>query len=146
MHSDYLVTIVTPQRRCVLLGNCQASAKKYHTNIQMATKSTILKITLWNFSRKLPFHCSFQKYNFCMGEKAKDRWKSKVKTGKIVIFLGNQEQFFQFRPGGMEVPLLHILDRNYPFFYLKCPRKYKEIYNFDIIPKLFQICASPLQF
>ena len=40
-------------------------------------------------------------------------------------------------------PLLHILGRNYPSFYLKCPRKCQKTYNFDIFPTLFQICTSP---
>ena len=39
---------------------------------------------------------------------------------------GDQEQLFQFCPGRIEAPLLHILDPNYLSFYLKCPRKCKK--------------------
>ena len=49
LHSLYLVTIVTPQRRCVLSGQSLVFSQK-NTNIQIATKFTILKITLRNFS------------------------------------------------------------------------------------------------
>ena len=30
----------------------------------MATKSTVLKVTIWNFSSQYPYYCSIQKYNF----------------------------------------------------------------------------------
>ena len=53
----------------------------------------------------------------------RDRWKSRVKTGKTVVFQGNQGQLFHFFPGRIEAPLLHILDPNYSSFYLKCLRK-----------------------
>ena len=72
-----------------------------------------------------------------------DRWKSKVKTRKTVIFHGNQGQLFQFCPGRIEAPLLHIPDPNYLSFYLKCPRKYQKTYNFDIFPTLSQIRTFP---
>ena len=39
--------------------------------IQIATKFTIFKITLRNFSSKTPYYCLFQKYNFCVGGKAR---------------------------------------------------------------------------
>ena len=32
---------------------------------------------------------------------------------------------------------------DYPFFYLKCPRKYKKTNNFDIFFDTSQICTSP---
>ena len=65
------------------------------------------------------------------------------KLEKLSFFQGNQGQLFQFCPGRIEAPLLHILDPNYPSFYSKCPRKYQKTYNFDIFPTLSQICTSP---
>ena len=34
-------------------------------------------------------------------------------------------------------PLLHIIDPNYPSFYLKCNRKYQKTDNFDISPSSY---------
>ena len=73
----------------------------------------------------------------------RDRWKSRVKTGKTVIFQGNEGKLFQFFPGRIEAPLLHILDPNYPSFYLKCLRKCQKTYNFYIFQTVSQICTSP---
>ena len=56
---------------------------------------------------------------------------------------GKSEEIVPFLPLKDKVPLLHILDSNYPSFYLKYPRKYQETYNFDIFPTLSQICTSP---
>ena len=54
----------------------------------------------------------------------RDRRKSGVKTGKKLTFSqGNQGKLFQFCSGRIEAVFLHILDPNYPSFYLKCPRK-----------------------
>ena len=36
-------------------------------------------------------------------------------------------------------PLLHILDPNYPSFYLKCPIKCQKTYNFDILEKPLRV-------
>ena len=59
-----------------------------------------------------------------------DRWKSKAKLEKC-HFPENKGQLFQFCPGRLETPFSHILDPNYPYFYLKCPRKYQRTYNFE---------------
>ena len=82
----------------------------------------------------------------------RDRQKVGSELEKTVFVQGNQKQLFQFWPGagksgksgksGAIVPILHILDPNYPSFYLKCPRKFQKTYNFDIFPALSQICAS----
>ena len=47
------------------------------------------------------------------------RWKSRSKLEKNY----HQGQLFQFCPGRIEDPILHILDPNYPSFDLKCPIK-----------------------
>ena len=50
------------QNRCPMNEN---------TNIQIATKFTILKITSQNVSREWPYYYLFQKYNFGVGGKAR---------------------------------------------------------------------------
>ena len=70
--------------------------------------------------------------------------ESRVKTEKkLSFFQGNQGQLFQFCPGRIEAPILHILDPNYLSFYLKCLRKCQKTYNFDIFQTVSQICTSP---
>ena len=44
LHNDYLVTMVTPQKRCVLSGKSLDFSQI--TNIKVASKFTILEITL----------------------------------------------------------------------------------------------------
>ena len=41
------------------------------------------------------------------------------KLEKLSFVQGNRGQCFQFCPGRIKTPLLHILDSNYAFFYLK---------------------------
>ena len=73
----------------------------------------------------------------------RDGWKSRVKTGKTVIFPRIAEKLFQFFPGTIEAPFLHVLDPNSPSFNVKCPRKCQKPYNFDIF-YFSQIYTSPL--
>ena len=68
-----------------------------------------------------------------------EKWDQNWKT---VIFPGNQRQLFQFCPRRIEAHFLHILDPNYPSFYLQCPRKFQKTYNFDNFFTLPQICTS----
>ena len=63
------------------------------------------------------------------------------KLEKLSFFQENQEQLFQFFTGRIEALLLHILDLDYPSFYLKCPSKHKKTYNFDNFDTS-QICIS----
>ena len=65
------------------------------------------------------------------------------KLGKTVIFPEKLEEIVSILPWKDSGPLLHILDANYPSFYLKCPRKCQKTYNFDIFQTLSQICTSP---
>ena len=60
------------------------------------------------------------------------RWKGRVKTGKTVIFPGKSGAIFPVSPLKDRSPLLHVLDPNSPSFYVKCPRKCQNTYNFDI--------------
>ena len=69
--------------------------------------------------------------------------KSRVKTGRMSFFQGNQGKLFHFFPERLEAPFLHVLDPNSPSFYVKCPRKCQKTYNFDIFPTLSQIYTSP---
>ena len=74
----------------------------------------------------------------------RDRRKSRVKTGKTVIFLWKAGSVVPILPGRKESPFLHVLDPNSPSFYVKCPRKFQKTYNFDIFPTLLQIYTSSL--
>ena len=74
----------------------------------------------------------------------RDTWKSRPKLEKLSFLQENQRELFQFCPGRIEAPLLHILDPNYPSFYLKRPRKCQDNFNFDIFQAVSQICTSPL--
>ena len=60
----------------------------------------------------------------------RDKWKSRAKTGKLSFFHGNQGQWFQFRPGRIEDPFLHIIDPRE--ITLKMPQKIQKTYNFAI--------------
>ena len=71
-------------------------------NIQMATKSTVLKITISNFSGEYsPFLAQPKKYKFCIRRNARFYGGAGEKVGSKLEdchFPGNQEQFFQFAP------------------------------------------------
>ena len=71
-------------------------------------------------------------------EKKGQNWK------KLSFLQGNQEQFFQFCPGRIEAPFLHVLDPNSASFYVKCPRKWQKTYNFDILKHFYKFTPLPL--
>ena len=73
----------------------------------------------------------------------RDGWKSRVKTGKTVIFLGIPGKIVPFFLGRIGARFLHVLDPNSSSFYVKCPRKCQKIYNFHIFLTLPQIYTSP---
>ena len=75
----------------------------------------------------------------------KDRWKSRAKTGKTATFPGKSGTIIPICPVRIETPFLHILDPNYPSFCLKCPRKYKKSYNFDIFQQFTSSHLFPAQ-
>ena len=62
---------------------------------------------------------------------------------KTVIFPGESGEIVLMLPWKDRNPLLHVLDPNFPSFYVKCPRKCQKTYNFDIFPTLSQIDTSP---
>ena len=66
------------------------------------------------------------------------------KLKKLSFSQRNQEQLFQFSPGRIEAHFLHILDLNYPSFYLKCPRICQKTYNFDIFQHFPKFAPLPL--
>ena len=73
--------------------------------------------------------------------------KSRLKTGKNSYFQGSQGQLFQFCPGRIEAPpppLLHIIDSNYPSFYLKYPRKSQKTYNLTFFQHFPKFAPLPL--
>ena len=77
-----------------------------------------------------------------------DFWEGEMESRaetekKLSFFQGSQWQLFIFCIGRIEALFLHIVDPNNPSFYLKCPKKYQNTYNFDIFPTLPQICTSP---
>ena len=71
-------------------------------NIQMATKSTVLKITISNFLANIALFLLNQKSINFVFVGTPDFMEGQVKkwgqNWKTVIFQGNQEQFFQFAP------------------------------------------------
>ena len=68
------------------------------------------------------------KDNFCMSVSlGRDGWESRDKTGKLSFLEGNQGQLFQFCPGKIEPPFLHIFDSNYPSIYLNVTRNIKNL-------------------
>ena len=74
-----------------------------------------------------------------------DGWKSKDKTGKTVIFpeiAGKIVPIFALE--GQEAPFLHVLDPNSPSIYVKCPRKCRKTYNFDIFLHFRKFTPLPL--
>ena len=63
---------------------------------------------------------------------------------KLSFFQGNQGELFQFCTGRIEAHLLHILDPNYPSFYLKCLRKCQKTYNLTFFKQFPKFAPLPL--
>ena len=73
----------------------------------------------------------------------RDWWKVGAKLEKLSFSRDSRENCSNFCPGRMEAPL-HGLDPNSPSIYVKCPRKYQKVYNFDIFLHFPKFTSLPL--
>ena len=122
LHSVYLVTIATPQRRGAFSWKSLDFSRKYQLFKLLANYE--------NSPSNSPIISHFKNIIFVWVESqilGRDRRKSRGKTRKkLSFFHGNHGQLFQFYPGRIEAPSLHVFDPNSLSFYVKWPRKCRK--------------------